>query len=916
MFTRAMCVMAVCLVSTPVWATLVPTDLRVEYKKNPLGIDVTVPRFTWFLSAEEPGQYQTAYQILVATSRDLLQQDQWDLWDSKKTESDSTALIPYSGLPLRSRMTCYWKVRVWDKDGNPSPWSEIAMWSMGLLTPEDWQAKWIGYDEPDTVNRPEYEKIVGKYRDQTLDLPPPPYLRREFTARKNIKRATAYASAFGLYEMYLNGRRVGDYYFTPGWTDYRKRVYYNTYDVTDYLRAGQANAIGAILADGWYAGYLSYLLLSNHPKARGYYGDKPRFLVQIEIEYEDGKKDVIVSDGSWRASYGPIRQADLLHGEARDNRISLGAWTEHGYDDSAWKPVAVTEKVDVLIQAHPATPVMKHEKLPAKSFKQLSPGVFMYDLGQNMVGWVQLTVNGKEGDLVRVRQTEMVNPDGSVYTEHLRSARATDFYFLAGKPDEVLEPAFTFHGFRHVEVTGLDTPPAPEQVVGVVLHSPLEWTGEFECSNPLVNQLYQNIRWGQKGNYFEVPTDCPQRDERLGWTGDAQVFMPTAAFNADVGAFFTKWLVDLVQDSQLPDGSFAHVAPNVEQEGGAVGWGDAAILCTYYMFQFYGDQRIVEKNYPNLVRHMEFLERTSKDYMRDKVGFGDWVNLGGGASDLVIGTAYFAYLARLMAEMGERLGDIERAKHYTELYQNIRRAFAENLITEEGKIRDSSQTGYVLAFSMDLVPEDKKQRVVEHFAEEIHKFKGHLATGFLGTARLLPSLVLAGRPDLAYRLLLNDDYPSWLYQVKLGATTMWERWDGWTPEKGFQDPGMNSFNHYAFGAVGEFLYRHVLGIQEEEPSFKKVRIAPIPGGSLTYAKGAYRSIRGRIASSWKIEGDQITLTVTIPPNVTARVFVPTTDPQSVKTDNEAFISPESEANKAVVYRVQPGTWTFRATWKP
>ncbi|HPU96923.1 MAG TPA: family 78 glycoside hydrolase catalytic domain [Candidatus Hydrogenedentes bacterium] len=709
-----------------------------------------------------------------------------------------------------------------------------------------------------------------KPMESDVYTPPAVLLRREFELSKPVKRAVLYASALGIHDTLLNGRRVGDVVFPPGWTDYNKRVYHNTFDVTSLVNPGR-NAFAVTLAEGWYCGNIGLV-------GRDHYGKHPRYLAQLEVEYEDGSREVVVTDETWKAGYGHVRVADLLMGETHDYRMVRTGWEQPGYDDAGWQPV-VTEGADAVkavIQPHPGVPVRVQQTLTAKNRTEPKPGVYVYDMGQNMVGWVRLTCQGKKGQPVTVRHAERLQPeDGMLYTESLRKAKATDTYIPAEDGVMTVEPRFTFHGFQYVEITGVETPPAPEDVVGVVVHSDIPRTAWFETDHPLLNRLHENIVWGQKGNYLEVPTDCPQRDERLGWTGDAQFFMPTALYTADIGAFHTKWLVDLVQDSQLPNGSFGHVAPNVVKDGGAVAWGDAAIICPYLMYRFYGDKRVLEAHYANMARSMQWMVDTSENYIRKDLGFGDWVNLGGGAKDEVICTAYFAYLAGLMAEIASVIGKEDDAAKYRELREHIRDAFIQAFVGQDGRILDSSQTGYALAFTIDLIPEPLRNAAADRFVEEIAKFKWHLATGFIGTPRLLPALALAGREDVAYRLLLNETYPSWLYQVKLGATTMWERWNGWTPEQGFADPGMNSFNHYAFGSVGQFMYEYVAGVRPLEPGFGRFIVAPRPGGGLKHASLRYRSIRGEIASKWEaLEGDRLRLTVEVPPNTTAVVSLP------------------------------------------
>lgn len=1015
-------------------AAIQPTNLRCEYKTNPLGIDVTAPRLGWTLAADAPAQVQSAYQLLVASSLKNLQADQGDLWDSGKVASDDTTFIEYAGKALASRQSCYWKVRVWDGADTPSPWSAPALWTMGLLAPGDWSAEWIGYDAavaappaeeapvldmgkanwiwfdegkpgesaplgdvyfrktfsadparildsakiyitadnaaraflngmelqatittfnqiyeidmtpflkegenvigvigknagdapnpagmvarivldygegastfiesgadwkavrdtaPDGWDKPGFDDgawlaagVIGAVGSppwpvpafpKPLDLPPPPQLRKDFAAGDGIKRATLYATALGLYDAFINGERVGDFIFAPGFTDYDKRVYYQTYDVTRMLKPGTQNSFAALLGDGWYAGYLGFLPQLPVKSARDHYGDKPRFRGQLEIEYADGRKETIATDASWKAAYGHIREADMLMGETHDYTHETKGWLQPGYDDSAWEAVATGTTSTVPVQAHPGSPVTRHERIAAQSVAEVEPGIHIYNLGQNLAGWAEIKLDGKAGQRVRVRFGERLDPEGKLYTTNLRKARCIDTFTLAEDGPITLEPHFTFHGFQYVEIAGVDEALPLENVTGVVLQSVIEPAGHFECSEPLLNQLFHNITWGQKGNYLEIPTDCPQRDERMGWTGDAQFFIPTALYNMDAGAFFTKWLVDLVQDSQLEDGSFADVAPHVALGGGAVAWGDAAMICTYQIYRYYGDTAIIQHHFPNLVRGMEFLEKTSENGIRKKMGYGDWLNKGGGAKDEVICTAYFAYLAGLMREMANAIGETDKAKHYAELEATIKDAFVKSFVGEDGKILESSQTGYALAFTMGLVPDALKEKAAAAFEAEVARFDNHLATGFIGTPRLLPGLAEAGKIDLAYQLLMNKDYPSWLFQVTQGATTMWERWDGWTPDKGFQDPGMNSFNHYAFGAVGEWLYSTIGGIAPLTPGFKTFEIAPKPGGGLTWATTHYRSIHGLIRSEWQIVGDEFKLEVEVPVNTKATVILP------------------------------------------
>ncbi len=834
------------------------------------------------------------------------------------------------------------------------------------------------------------------------DIPrvPAPYLRKNFTVGQSVTRATVYVTALGAYELHLNGQKVGNDVLTPGWTQFTKRVFYQTYDVTGMVQPG-ANTLGAILGDGWYASVLAF------KGQRLNYGGTPRFMAQLVLQLADGSTQTVVSDGSWTASYGPIQFGDLLIGSGYDARLEMPGWDATNFNANAWSPVAtglnagaagytnVTALVTGLItnnvlnfvadnttmggdpaydivktfqitfqisggavqtdsfgenstvslgsaghtltviqalygdstrfpgaggmqvQAALTEPSRPLETLSAVSLTQPVPGCYTFDLGQNMVGWVQLSINGSTGDHITVRHGEMLNPDGTVYTANLRGADATDFYIFGSNGPAVYQPRFTFHGFRYVEVRGLTVPPTLSSVTGIVVHSDIRRTGNFACSSPLVNQLYSNIIWGQKGNYFEVPSDCPQRDERMGWTGDTEFFVPTAAYNFDVQSFFRRHLFTLCEDSQEPDGSFADVAPDLGVGSGAAAWGDAAWICTYNMYHAYGDTNVIADHYAALKTYGQFLEAHSSNYTIPSLSsdFGDWLNLGGGASEIVIDTAFYAYYAQAMSEMATAIGDNADAATYAALHTNIAAAFA-NFFNPDGSFTDgSSQAGYALAYTLNLVPPGLQAQARQQFANTIANFDDHLATGFIGTPRLLPALHAAGRDDLAYTLLLQQTYPSWLYQVNLGATTMWERWDGWTPGAGFESVTMNSFNHYAFGSVGQYLYSVVGGINAASPGYQAVLVQPVPGNGLTWANTSYNSANGLISTAWTNAGNAFNVAVTIPPNTTAQVYVPTTNAAAITESGvPAASSPGvtyvGVSNNFAVYAVGSGNYLW------
>ncbi len=884
------------------------TQLRCEYLTNPLGLGVQAPRLSWVLEADRRGARQSAYQIIAASSPEKLAGDEADVWDSGKVASAETCHVRYAGPTLASRQRVWWKVRVWDEDGVPSAWSEPAWWEMGLLARQEWVGRWIG----------------GPLKGGPRTSCPAPFLRKGFHLDQPVRSARLYVTALGLYEIEINGQRVGRDIFTPGWTDYKKRVQYQVYDVADLLTAGE-NALGAILGDGWYCGNVAAF-------GRQLYGDRPKLLAQLEVTLADGRTLTIATDESWKVVYGPILEADLIMGESYDARLEFPGWSTAGFDDHAWWPVQVFPDPGIEIAPMRGQPVRRQEELKPiaapRQFRGWVSSKWVFDMGQNMVGWVRIKVRGPAGATVTLRFGEMLNPDGTLYTANLRTARATDYYTLRGDGEEVWEPRFTFHGFRYVELSGLPGEVTADAVTGVVVHTDAPLSGSFECSDPLVNQLQHNIQWGQKGNYLEVPTDCPQRDERLGWTGDAQVFIRTGIFNRDVAAFFTKWQRDLA-DAQSPEGAFPMVAPSVLGPDGGPAWADAGIICPWTVYQCYGDTALLAEHYDSLARFIAYLEQNSKDYIRSYEGypgfpgFGDWLALdgsgltdGGTRKDL-IGTAFFAYSARLMSRIAAALGKTADAEKYAQLFENVRAAFQKRFVTPAGLVAGATQTSYVLALHFDLLPPELRSVAVDQIVRDIQKRGGHLSTGFVGASYLPFVLSEGGRLDVAYQLLFQKTWPSWLYAVTQGATTIWERWDGWTHDKGFQDVGMNSFNHYAYGAIGEWLYRVVAGLDldPDRPGYAHIVIRPHPGGGLTHARAAYDSIRGRIVSGWRIADGVLTLEVTVPANTTATVYVPTADPGQVTEEGGmvgvTFVRAEEGG---AIYEVGGGSYTFRAPW--
>lgn len=836
--------------------TLLSThSLCCEYLVDPLGVDTPAPRLSWLLAGDGRGRRQTAYHIQAASSAERLAQDNGDLWDTGRVESRDTTHIPYAGAALLTGQRVWWRVRVWDETDAVSAWSASAFWQMGLLAPSDWHAQWI-------------ESPAPRYQD----LNPCPRLRRAFALKGVPVRATLSATAHGVYELSMNGNRVGDAHFAPGWTDYKKRFAYQTYDVTSALRAGE-NALGATLGDGWWSGYLGFKGAIRH------YGERPALLLKLDIEYADGSRERVVSDADWRAGEGPILYSDFQMGEKYDARLEAPGWAAPGFDDQAWQPVKAldTPAASVPLVAPADPPVRVTQEIVPLSVNSPQPGTFVFDLGQNFAGWARLRVSAPAGTLVQMRFGEMLAADGSLYAINLRAAKATDTYICKGEGLEVYEPHFTFHGFRYVEVTGFPGVPDLNAITGCVLESDTPPAGAFTCSDPDVNQLYSNIVWGQRGNFLSVPTDCPQRDERLGWMGDAQVFVRTATCNRDVAAFFTKWMRD-VEDAQSEAGAFSDIAPRIAGvTEGVPAWADAGVIVPWTMYTVYGDRRLLETHYEAMTKWIDFLTSNNPDGLWVNArgnDYGDWLSVEADTDKDVLATAYFAYDTHLMAQIAAALGKDGDAERFASLFERIKAAFNAAYVAPDGVIRGDTQTAYVLALHFGLLPEAKRPEALRRLVADIEAKGNHLSTGFVGVGYLCPALTDAGRADIAYRLLLQDTFPSWLYSVRQGATTIWERWDGWTHEKGFQTPNMNSFNHYSLGSVGEWLMRSVAGIDTDGAGFGSLLMRPRLAARLPSVTAHYDSIRGRVGSTWEVKDGQFRWTVTVPPNVTATVFVP------------------------------------------
>lgn len=846
------------------------TDLKINYKVNPIGLDDTNPRFAWKLQSSLKEVMQTGYEIRVGTDPKKMSNKALS-WHSGKVESDQSIHIPYAGNALESAKRYYWQVRVWDNKGSVSPWSEVNFWEMGLLKPEDWQAKWIRNSQ-----------------DTPVESGPVPLFRKTFRVDEKVVKARLYITSYGLYEAYINGQRVGEAYFTPGWTSFHKQLQYQVYDLSDQLHQG-GNALGIMLGDGWYRG--------NLMGGRNFYGQDPVLLAQLEVEYANGEKKLIVSDDSWKStSEGPIRMADIYNGETYDARLELDDWTTGDFDDTQWENTVVIDSLaydHLIISAAP--PVLVHERLKPVEIITTPKGEKVIDFGQNLVGWLHFNVQGNAGDSVVITHAEVLDKEGNFYTENLRAARQKITYIASGKGEATYHPHFSFQGFRYVKIEGAEEGIDLDNIEAMVLHSAMANTGTFETSDSLLNQLQHNIQWGQKGNFLDVPTDCPQRDERLGWTGDAQAFFNTAAYNMDVAGFFVKWLKDLKAD-QFADGSVPHVIPYYweGEQGGSAGWADAATIIPWDFYQAYGDPSILEDQYGSMAKWVQFMTANSTDNLWNKGWhFGDWLfyipndDRDGKAAitdKYLIAQAFYANSVQLMINAAKVLDKQEDVLKYEELLAKIKDAFVHEFVTPSGRLVSSSQTAYVLALHFDMLPEDVRAQAAERLVENIESYDNHLTTGFLGTPYLCHVLSRFGYEDIAYTLLKQETYPSWLYPVKQGATTIWERWDGIKPDGSFQNKDMNSFNHYAYGAIGDWMYKNITGIRgvAETPAYKIFTIAPRPGGGIKHAKASLETVYGTITSAWKIEGNEFLMEVTVPPNTRAHLVFPDALPGTVK----------------------------------
>jgi len=856
---------------------------------DPEGIDVLKPRLSWIVESETRGDKQIAYHVLVASTVPNLDSDIGDIWDTGRIESDQTFNIVYDGKALESRMDCAWKVRVWDASGSASAWSEVATWSMGLLSMQDWTARWIG--------APKKKKRIGHMFFPKKEMDPSPMLRKVFFIEKPINGAILFASALGEYEISINGSRVGDRVLAPEWTDYLSRVQYQAYDVTEFLCSGE-NVIGAMLGDGWYIGNTGFFFVK--PRI---YGANRRLLVQLEVEFDDKTTEHVCSDGMWKIwEDGPIRRADHFLGEIYDIRKEIPGWNSPGYDDTGWNPVIIDDAANVHLVAQMNEPIRILEEIEPISSKELKPGTFLYDLGQNIAGWCKVRLDGMICDAnatVTLRHGEMLDLDGSLFTANLKSASAKDEYVYDGTTCREFQPHFTYHGFQFIEVSGLKAGARPPRdfIIGCAIATSAQAVSSFESSDATLNKLWRNIVWTLRDNIMSVPTDCPQRSERLGWMGDVQVFNQTSMFLLDMAAFYTKWMED-IRDAQFKDGRFSDFSPRphtgngffIKAVRGSPGWADCGVMLPWNIYLNYADARQLEKHYPFAKKYVDQVYSRNKGLLwksDTSVNYGDWLNgdrirsreypkKGAALAKVIHATAFFAHSTELLSRMALVLGNAEDAARYSDLAARIKEAFCKAFVDQEWHINGDTQAGYAIALNFDILPEDARPDAAKHLVAALERYENRLSTGFNSTSRMMLELARWGHVEVAYFLLFSKRFPSWFYMIDQGATTMWERWDSFVKGRGFQSKTMNSFNHYAYGSVGEFIYRVILGINPDEskPGYEHFFIMPRLGKQLSHVKGRVNTIRGTIESEWSVSGGQLDLHVSIPANTTATVHVP------------------------------------------
>jgi len=890
--------------------------LRCEMRTAPRGIDVAAPRLSWEISGPQRHIMQTAYQVLVASSPEKLAADEGDLWNSGKVSSGRSIHVAYAGAPLRSRMVCYWKVRTWTTRGD-SKWSEPAQWSMGLLQPADWQATWIGLDRafPWDSAHSKFSRLSARYFRKTFDISAP------------VKRATVYLAGLGLHELYMNGQRIGNSVLSPAPTDYTKAVKYNTYDVTAALQQGQ-NAIGTILGNGRY-----FTMRQNYKPHKIRTFGYPKMLLQLEIEYADGRRHTIASDDTWKVTAdGPIRTNNEYDGEEYDATKEMPGWSNTGFDDRHWLQPEQVQPPGGRLEAQLNEPMRVMQTLRPVAIHELRPGVQILDMGQNMVGWLQIKVKGKRGQKITLRFAETLQPDGSLFTANLRDAKVTDVYTLKGEGVESWHPRFVYHGFRYVEVSGYTEPPSPDDFEGQVVYDDIPTTGAFETSDSTLNQVYRNAYWGIRGNYKGMPVDCPQRNERMPWLGDRTTGAYGESFAFDNAKLYAKWLDDIAQ-AQTPEGAIPDVAPAYwRYYSDNMTWPGAFILIADMLYTQFGDQQPIAKHYDSMKRWLAYMRgRYMKDFILTKDKYGDWCvppeslqlihsrDSTRRTDGTLLATAYYYRLLQVMQRFAGLLHQPEDAAAFADLSQKIRTAFNNKFLhPAEACYSNNTITANLLPLYFGMVPAEKRKAVFENMVHRIlHTYNGHISTGVIGTQWLMRGLSREGRPDVAFRLASNRDYPSWGYMVEQGATTIWELWNG---DKAA--PNMNSHNHVMLlGDLLVWMYEDLAGIRSDSahPGFKRLIMKPVWPQGLRFVKADYHTMHGPVHSEYQVSAEALSWKISIPGNTTALVYMPALEARQVMESGRPALKAKGvkflrmEGYNAV-FEIGSGDYVFKTAW--
>ena len=899
--------------------TIQVTNLRCELLTNPQGIDDAAPRLSWEIGSEGRGIQQTAYRVLVASSLEKLNDGEGDLWDSQNVKSNTSVNVPYRGKKLESRAVCYWKVKI-TANGGSSEWSEPAFWSMGLLNPSVWKAQWTGLDK----------SFKGDVLDNSFSRLAARYFRKEFETSQKPVKATVYVSGLGFYKLYVNGKTIGKQEFAPTPTDYSKVVKYNTFDVTDELRQGK-NVIATTLGNGRFFSIRPTGVPNRGiPKIRHF--GFPKMILQLELTYPDGSRQTVLSDDSWKVTAdGPVRANNEFDGEEYDATMEMPGWNTTGFDDNKWLQAELVQAPGGKLEAQRNLNMKIMETIHPVAIKQPKPGMYILDMGQNMVGWVSMKVKGKAGDQVKLRFAEVLQDDGTLYLANLRSALVTDLYTLKGVGTELFEPSFTYHGFRYVEITGYPGTPTLNDFEGKVLYDEMEVTGQFETSDKTINQIYQNVCWGLKGNYRGMPTDCPQRDERMGWLGDRAVGAYGESFIFRHNNLYAKWLDDIAQ-AQLENGSIPDLAPNYwSMYSDNMTWPGTFVIIANMLYQQYGNMEPIVKHYDSMKKWITYMrEKYVKDHIMTKDTYGDWCmppespelihsqDPARKTDAAVLGTTFYYHILGLLERFALLLNKPADAEAFAKEAVAVKNAYNEKFFNREtAQYSNHTVTANLLSLCYGMAPEGFAGKVFQNITDKTEKeFKGHVSTGLVGMEWLMRGLSDHGRADLAFRIATNRSYPSWGYMIENGATTIWELWNGNTA-----DPAMNSHNHLML--VGDLIvwcYEYLAGIQNAPGStgFKKITMRPYPIDGLDYVKASYHSIHGLIKSHWIKNDADFQWEITVPANTSATVYIPVTDKAGItengqKTSSASGMKFLKMDGDYAVYQVVSGSYSFKST---